>query len=188
MSFWFCLLAAFPVALASYAQAFPKGPSATVETTVSQDPLTSFLRVVPIPLQQIFHAGKGIPAITGTSVVTPWDAVGQSRRVFFASGDSAREEITHYEPGRYFAYRVSEFTLPAKYVAKYAVGEWWWSQQGGQTTIRWRYTFVPKNFLVRPFLALFIRYRWLPYMQAAMTRVQQDAAQQLSPPTNTPTR
>ncbi|MGI4883675.1 MAG: SRPBCC family protein [Janthinobacterium lividum] len=136
---------------------------------------------MPIPLPLIFRAGRGIPAITGTSVVTPWDAVGQARRVFFASGDSAREEITHYERGRYFAYRVSEFTLAAKYVAKYAVGEWWWSATAGQTTIRWRYTFVPKNRLVRPLLALFIRYRWRPYMQAAMGRVQQDAAQQLSP-------
>ena len=184
---WFCLLAALLVALTTYAQASPQGLSATVETHVGQDPLASFLRVVPIPLQQIFQAGRGIPAITGTSVVTPWNAVGQSRRVFFASGDSAREEITHYQEGRYFAYRVSEFTLGAKYVAKYAVGEWWWSEQAGQTTIRWRYTFVPKNVLVRPFLALFIRYRWLPYMQAAMARVQQDAAQQLTP-ANAPAR
>lgn len=92
------------------------------------------------------------------------------------------KKLPIYERGHYFAYRVSEFTLAAKYVAKYAVGEWWWSNEAGQTTIRWRYTFVPKNFLVRPLLAYFIRHRWLPYMQAAMTRVQQDAAQQLTSP------
>lgn len=173
------MLSLLPLALALTGRAqptsVPAGVSATAEARVRLSRQQSFLHVVPIPLEKIFRAGKGIPAITGTSVVTPWDAVGQSRQVFFATGDSAREEITHYEPGRYFAYRVSHFTLAAKYVAKYAVGEWWWSEENGQTTIVWRYTFVPRNFLTRPLLAFFVRTRWRPYMEAAMRRVQQDA-------------
>lgn len=153
-----------------------KGIGATVQTTVSLPPAQAFQRLVPIPLELIFRASRGVPAITGTSVVTPWNAVGQSRRVYFETGDSARETITAYREGEYFAYRVEDFTLAAKYVAKYAVGEWWWRKEQGRTEVVWRYTFVPKNFLVRPFLGFFVRYRWRPYMQAAIERVQQDAA------------
>ena len=155
-----------------------KGVSATVAGPVLLAPEAAFRRLVPIPLEQIFQAGYGLPAITGTSVVTPWDAVGQSRRVFFATGDSARETITDYRPGEYFAYRVDEFTIAAKYVARCAVGQWWWREENGQTVVTWRYTFVPKSFLARPLLALFVRFRWRPYMRAALTRVQQDAAAQ----------
>lgn len=167
-------LLAVPFAAAAQYPA-PRGISAMVETTVPLPPTQAFQRLVPIPLERIFLAGHGLPAITGTSVVASWDAVGQSRRVYFATGDSARETITAYRAGDYFAYRVEEFTLAAKYVAKYAVGEWWWAEENGRTVVRWRYTFVPKNFLVRPFLAFFVRYCWRPYMQSALDRVQQDA-------------
>lgn len=169
----FSLLA---LAASAAAQAPEKGISATFETFVDLDSRASFLHVVPIPLERIFLASHGLPAITGTSPVKSWDQVGLSRRVFFSTGDSARETITHYDEGQYFAYRVSDFTLSAKYVAKYAVGQWWWKEENGRTKIVWRYTFVPKNFLVRPLLALFMRTRWRPYMQAALQRVQQDAA------------
>ena len=178
----FSLLPLMALAAPAIAQASKKGISATVDTYVDLDRRASFLHVVPIPLERIFLASNGLPAISGTSPVKSWDQVGLSRHVFFSTGDSAREIITHYDEGRYFAYRVSEFTLSAKYVAKYAIGQWWWTEENGRTKIVWRYTFVPKNFLVRPFLALFVRTRWRPYMQAAMQRVQQDADQRLTTP------
>ncbi|WP_197076926.1 SRPBCC family protein [Hymenobacter terrenus] len=177
------LLPLLALALSAAAQdaAAVKGVAATVEATVPLPPAQAFRHLVPIPLERIFRAGYGLPAITGTSVVAPWNAVGQSRHVYFETGDSARETITHYREGEYFAYRVEEFTLAAKYVAQYAVGEWWWRQEQGRTVVVWRYTFVPKNFLVRPFLAFFVRHRWRPYMQAAVARVQQDAAAHAQP-------
>lgn len=169
-------LALLPLALTGPTQPPPAGIGATAVGQVRLGSRQSFLHVVPIPLERIFRAGHGLPGITGTSVVAPWNAVGQSRQVYFSTGDSAREIITHYDEGRYFAYRVSDFTLAARHVAKYAVGEWWWAEENGQTTIRWRYTFVPKNFLVRPLLAIFVRWRWRPYMAAAMRRVEEEAA------------
>ena len=172
----FVLLPLLALALSAAAQnPAVRGVAATVEATVPLPPAQAFLHLVPIPLERIFRAGYGLPAVTGTSVVAPWNTVGQSRRVYFETGDSARETIIDYREGEYFAYRVEDFTLAAKYVAKYAVGEWWWREEQGRTVVRWRYTFVPKNFLVRPFLAFFVRYRWRPYMLAAVARVQQDA-------------
>lgn len=146
--------------------------SATEEILVALDPQQAFLRAVPVPLPLIFQASHGLPAIASTSTVAPWDQVGLTRTVFFETGDTAQEEITAYQPGDYFAYRVSGFTFAAKYLAQYAIGQWWFVPENGSTRIVWRYTFVPQNALIRPLLALFVRLIWKGYMAEALRRVQ----------------
>ena len=65
----FSLLPLMALAAPAIAQASEKGISATVDTYVDLDRRASFLHVVPIPLERIFLASNGLPAISGTSPV-----------------------------------------------------------------------------------------------------------------------
>ena len=48
-----------------------------------------------------------VPAVVSTSGNTgPWTNPGSSRVVHLADGNTAHEQVTHYDRPRYFAYRV----------------------------------------------------------------------------------
>ena len=87
-----------------------------------------------------------LPAVVGTSGNTDqWDRPGSVRTVHLADGTTAREEVTDYESGRYFAYRTSDYTFALRHLAAFAEGQWWFKSDANGTAVRWTYTFQAKN-------------------------------------------
>ena len=131
-----------------------------------------FDHIVPIELSTIFTGYGPLPAVARTENQTgPWDAVGQSRTVVLADGGSAREELIAFEKGERFAYRIGEVRGRLALVASGALGEWWFTQSGSESTpvtnIRWRYEFLPRSAVAVPAL-LVVRSVWGRYMAQAL--------------------
>lgn len=59
---------------------------------------------------------------------------------------TVREQLTHYEPSKRFAYRVWEFGNPIiRTLVTGARGEWIFSPVQGGTLVVWTYTFTANN-------------------------------------------
>jgi hypothetical protein len=118
----------------------------TVEGSTRAPRERTFDVIVPILLSDIFTGYGPLPAVVGTRDQSgAWDHVGATRTVELADGSEAREEITSYDRGSHFGYRVSAFTGPAHFLVAHADGAWWFTDaEGGGTHIRWTYTFQPR--------------------------------------------
>ena len=114
-----------------------------------------------------------LPAVVGTSGNTgQWDRPGSVRTVHLADVTTAREEVTDYESGRYFAYRTSDYTFALRHLAAFAEGQWWFKPDANGTAVRWTYTFQAKNWLTSILLRLFVRTQWVGYMRTCIVHVQ----------------
>lgn len=152
-----------------------KTVSATATATIRASRQAVFDHIVPIDLTTIFRGYGPLPAVIGTKGQTgAWDGVGQTRTVVLSDGSTAREELTAYEPPRYFAYRVGGFTNALRLLSTGARGEWWFEETAGDTSVRWRYVFEPTSMVVLPFLAP-IGLIWQRYMQAALNAAKASA-------------
>ena len=110
-----------------------------------------------------------LPAVVGTSGNTgPWDKPGSTRTVHLADKTTSREQVTDYRRPGYFAYRTSDYTFALKYLATSAVGQWWFEEGGGQTRVRWTYTFTAKGTVTAILLWLFVRSQWTGYMRVCL--------------------
>ncbi len=88
-----------------------------------------------------------LPAVIKTSENTgPWTVVGSARKIYLADNTTVREQLTHYEPSKRFAYKVWEFGNPlVRTLATGARGEWIFSAAPEGTLVTWTYTFTAKN-------------------------------------------
>jgi hypothetical protein len=148
----------------------------TVETDVQASLEDTFLTIVPIELAKIFRGFGPLPAVVGTREQTgAWDHVGARRVVELADGSEAREELTAYEAPAHFAYRVSGFTGPVRWLVSHADGAWWFSDRGGCVTrVRWTYVFQPRTgcaSLVRAVIAPL----WSAYERRALALAASEA-------------
>lgn len=110
-----------------------------------------------------------VPAVIGTADRTgPWDVPGSRRTVRLADGGSAQEQVTHYRAGQYFAYRVSDFTNPLRFLVSHARGEWTFEPAPGGTRVCWTYTFVASNRLATVPLAAVAQLLWRGYMDVCL--------------------
>jgi hypothetical protein len=148
--------------------------AATLETSVSAGAPQVFNFVVAEDVLPKVLTGYGLlPAVVGTSGNTgQWDRPGSVRTVHLADGTTAREEVTDYESGRYFAYRTSDYTFALRHLAAFAEGQWWFKPDANGTAVRWTYTFQAKNWLTSILLRLFVRTQWVGYMRTCIVHVQ----------------
>jgi len=110
--------------------------STTVSTTMKASRQEAFLHIVPIDLPSIFTGHGPLPSVT-----------------------------SHEYPDR-FAYRITEFTGPLRFLASEARGDGWFETPPGHsaTTVRWRYEFISRSVLLAPLVALFTHGLWRRYM------------------------
>ncbi len=138
-----------------------------------------------------FIAGEGVlpvvltgyspflPAVVGTSGNTgPWNLPGASRLVHLKDGSTAVEEVTGYNRPDFFSYKSSKFTFALKYLATGAAGQWWFTEDGAATKVRWTYTFKAKNWLGAMILPIFTRFLWSGYMRVCFFNTQTHFANQ----------
>lgn len=164
-------------------------PQTTIQESVDMHPISVTLEeTFTVPRQQIFEfivaedvlpkilTGYGpLPAVVTTRDVSgPWDQPGSWRHVVLADGNTAREEVTEFKQGDYFAYRINEFTFAVKYLATHAQGQWWFTDVGtGGTKVRWTYTFYAKNALAALPLKAFAGILWRGYMQVCLDQTRE---------------
>jgi Polyketide cyclase / dehydrase and lipid transport len=117
-----------------------------------------------------------VPGVAGGELHEgPWDHPGAYRTVQLKGGGTAREEITGIRRPAYFSYRVSDFSISARYVVAAARGEWWFETWGDSTLVRWTYTFEPRSLPRTPLTFAFARLLWKGYMGRAMREAKAQA-------------
>lgn len=142
----------------------------TREVILPGDAATAFAFVAAEDVLPKVLTGYGpLPAAIGTADLTgPWTVPGSSRTVRLADGGSAHEQLTHYDFGRHFAYKVSRFRNPARFLASHARGEWVFTPVAGGTHVVWTYTFVALGgYTALPLVAM-MQLLWRGYMDVCL--------------------
>jgi hypothetical protein len=144
--------------------------SVTVRQRAEEPREALFARFIPIKLEDILKGYGPIPAVTGTSGQTgPWDVVGSSRTVHLADGSQATERVTGCAAPAQFAYTVSGFTNPVRFLAREARGLWTFADgPGGTTDVTWTYTFAARSLPAALLLAPVVRIAWRGFMRRGM--------------------
>src|SRR5262245_24929917 len=93
-------------------------------------------------LQTVLRDAAFLPGVVRTTGTTgPWDVPGSHRTIHLSDGNTVREEVMAADTPDYFAYQVTEFTQPMiRRTVKEARGQWWFTDNGGGTQIKWTYT------------------------------------------------
>jgi hypothetical protein len=144
--------------------------SVTVRGRASEPRDALFARFIPVRLEDILTGYGPIPAVTGTSGQTgPWDVVGSSRTVHLSDGSQATERVTGCATPAQFAYTVSGFTNPVRFLAREARGRWTFAEAGGAATdVTWTYTFAARSLPAALLLAPVVRLAWRGFMRKGM--------------------
>jgi hypothetical protein len=105
-----------------------------------------------------------------------WRNVGDRRRVVFADGASALEEITSTQLPQRFQYEIWNFTGDTGLYINYAVAEFRFSGNERGTHVRWEYSFRPKGGPDAWFISRFVQRDFLQFMAATLTAMQLQAS------------
>ena len=111
-----------------------------------------------------------LPAVLKTSENTgPWTTAGSARKILLADNTTVREQLTHYEPSKRFAYKVWEFGNPlVRALATGARGEWVFSAVPEGTLVIWTYTFTAKNAATALPMSAITQILWRGYMDVCL--------------------
>jgi hypothetical protein len=166
----------------------PAGPDESYQSVIVEYDL-------PVPFDQFstWFAEKGAVELsvfmTGTSAVPPvglvaqihhdavrsdaligsWRKVGDRRRLVFADGTSALEEITADQLPQRFQYEVWNLTNDTGRYITYALSEFRFSASERGTHIRWEYSFRPKGLPDGWFISRFVHQDFRQFMAATLT-------------------
>jgi Polyketide cyclase / dehydrase and lipid transport len=115
-----------------------------------------------------------LPAVVRTAEHTgAWDVPGSARLIHLADGSTVREQVTHYAPPGYFAYRVWAFGNPIiSALATQARGEWAFAAEAAGTKVTWTYTFTAKNAAFALPLSGITQLLWRGYMDVCLENAQ----------------
>jgi hypothetical protein len=114
-----------------------------------------------------------IPAVTGSTIHRgDWVTPGSYRTVYFSNGDTLKEELTHFQRPRYFAYRISDFSGFQRHFASHGVGQWWFTAYGNTTQVEWTYTFYAKSKFKQAFLRPFVNHDFKTYMKRSIALIK----------------
>jgi len=180
------------VAGATYSvMAPPKSPPAYVEKpSVAKDGYVSHTEegifdvslaqyteyISQIPLEAILNGeGGGGIRVESTAVIKgTWNEVGSRRRVNFAGGHYAAEEVFANDEPRLFRYQTWGFTLYARLVTDYLIGEFKVEETADRKTcVTWTYSFHKNSLLSALFLPLFVNHTIAELMHTAMQQMRQ---------------
>lgn len=169
----------------------PAGPDGSYETVIVDFDL-------PVPLDQFprWFAEEGASRLsvfmTGTSSLFPlpslrsssssesgavrsdaligtWKNVGDRRRVVFADGSSALEEITVDQLPQRFQFEVWNITNDTGRYITYALSEFRFSGSDRGTHVRWEYSFSPKGLPDGWFISRFVHEDFRRFMETTLT-------------------
>jgi hypothetical protein len=146
----------------------------TVEAAIAAPRTAFYAWLVPgvfsNQLETVLRDAASLPGVERTTGTTgPWDVAGSTRIVHLTDGTSCRETVQEATSPDYFAYRLTEFSSPpVAALVKEAVGQWWFTDEGGGTHAKWTYTAESTNDLAIVVLNPVIKILWNHYMTAAL--------------------
>jgi hypothetical protein len=137
--------------------------------------MTGTSSIFPLPsLRSSSSSGPG--AVRSDALIGSWKTVGDRRRVVFADGSSALEEITVDQLPQRFQYEVWNLTNDTGRYITYALSEFRFSGSDRGTHIRWEYSFSPKGLPDGWFISRFVHEDFRQFMEATLTAMQVSGA------------
>ena len=128
------------------------------------------------PLPSLRSSSSAVPgAVRSDALIGSWRNVSDRRRVVFADGSSALEEITSNQLPRRFQYEVWNLTNDTGRYITYALSEFRFSQSDRGTHVRWEYSFHPRGLPDGWFISRFVHEDFRQFMQATLTAMQVQA-------------
>lgn len=131
-------------------------------------------------LGQYVASTAAVPAVTRAEPLSgSWRKPGDRRRVVYADGNSAVEEIVQGAQPDQFRYLVWNLTNRTGRYTNYAVGEFNFTDSGKSTRVQWTYSYRPKvwpdGFLIRSY----VQKDYRAFMSAALTAMQKQATSEV---------
>lgn len=132
-------------------------------------------------LDDVLRDEAGFAGITRTTGTTgPWDQPGSTRIVHQYDGTFSRETVLHATAPDYFAYRLTEFSsFMLKLMAREAGGQWWFTDDGNGTKLKWTYSAEATSLLTVPLLAPVLKIFWNRSMRSSLKRIKTLAEKEL---------
>ena len=128
------------------------------------------------PLPSLRSSSSTVPgAVRSDALIGSWRNVGDRRRVVFADGSSALEEITTDQLPQHFQYEVWNLTNDTGRYITYALSEFRFSASDRGTHIRWEYSFRPRGLPDGMFISRFVHEDVRKFMEAMLTAMQVQA-------------
>jgi len=146
----------------------------TVESTIAAPRQAFFAWLVPgvfyNQLETVLRDAAGLPGVASTSGTTgPWDVAGSTRIVHLTDGTQVRETVKVATAPDYFAYQLTEFSSRlVGGLVRTAGGQWWFTDDGHGTHVKWTYTAEARSGLAMILLFPVIKILWHRYMAAAV--------------------
>jgi len=121
-------------------------------------------------------------AIRSDQLIGSWREVGDRRRITFADGSSALEEITVDQKQHLFQYEMWNLTNDTGRYITYAVSEFSFSEIGKSTQIRWTYSFRPLAWPDGWFIRRVVQEDYRQFMEKALSAMRDRALSDLARP------
>lgn len=122
------------------------------------------------PVRLVARSHNG--AVRSDALIGSWTNVGDRRRVVFADGASALEEITSAQLPPRLQYEVWNLTDDTGRYISYALSEFRFTASGRGTHIRWAYSFRPRGWPDRWFIARYVHDDFRQFMETTLTAIQ----------------
>jgi hypothetical protein len=120
-------------------------------------------------------------AVRSDALIGSWSHVGDRRRVVFADGSSALEEITSDQLPGHFQYEVWNLTNDTGRYITYALSDFRFSGKGRDTHIRWEYSLRRRGLPDGLFISRFVHDDFRQFMETTLTAMQGQAVSELTP-------
>jgi hypothetical protein len=132
-------------------------------------------------LDSVVRDEAGLPGCTKTTGTTgPWDVAGSTRIVHLADETFVRETVKVATAPHYFSYRLTDFSSRSiRMLVAEAGGQWWFTDEGPGTHVKWTYTAESRNWLAMVLLFPIIRILWNRYMRSSMRIIKTRAEQEI---------
>jgi hypothetical protein len=128
----------------------------------------------PLPSLRSSSATEPGP-VRSEALIGSWIDVGDRRRVIFADGSSALEEITSDELPQRFQYEVWNLTNDTGRYITYALSDFRFTGSGRVTHIRWEYSFRRRGLPDGMFISRFVHEDVRQFMEATLRAMQVQA-------------
>jgi hypothetical protein len=131
--------------------------------------------VLPIELSHIFKKYKFLPGVIRTDEKEKWIKSGLTRTVFFDDGNTASEELLEVSSPEYFAYKITNFTSPLRFLVYQINGNWkFTTPKADFTKIVWEYELIQKNSFTSWIISTFLLKDMKVFLQNSMDIIVQD--------------
>ena len=132
-------------------------------------------------LDSVVRAEAGLPGCTKTTGTTgPWDVPGSTRIVHLSDETFVRETVKVATAPHYFSYRLTEFSSRTiRLLVREAGGQWWFTDEGSGTHVKWTYTAESRTRLGMLLLFPVIRILWTRYMRSSMRVIKARAEKEI---------